>query len=245
MSNLLIYAQAALASVRTLLVILVFAPLFALSGISGRMFIPLGISYIVSIIASTLVSLTLTPVLSYYLLNTNRAAKTNSSDSPVVRGLKLLFTPIIILSMKRIPFSLMLISTFIALGVSGLLASRMGQEWIPKFDEGSAQLNLFAAPGTSLETSLEISGNANRQLRQFLYSKENPDGFIRYFTARSGRAENDEHVMGVNTTEYTISLVENHGKTRSEIIQILEDAANLMPEVESEIDQPARHLICH
>ena len=147
--------------------------------------------------------------------------------------------------MKRIPFSLMLISTFIALGVSGLLASRMGQEWIPKFDEGSAQLNLFAAPGTSLETSLEISGNANRQLRQFLYSKENPDGFIRYFTARSGRAENDEHVMGVNTTEYTISLVENHGKTRSEIIQILEDAANLIPEVENEIDQPIRHLISH
>ena len=121
----------------------------------------------------------------------------------------------------------------------------MGQEWIPKFDEGSAQLNLFAAPGTSLETSLEISGSANRQLRQFLHSKENPDGFIRYFTARSGRAENDEHVMGVNTTEYTISMVEDHGKTRSEIIEILETAANLIPEVENETDQPIRHLISH
>ncbi|MGY8748567.1 MAG: efflux RND transporter permease subunit [Pirellulales bacterium] len=231
--------------ISTLLVILVFAPLFALSGISGRMFIPLGISYIVSIIASTLVSLTLTPVLSYYLLNPKRMAKTKSGDSPVVRLLKQLFTPLIVLSMKRVPFSLMFLSTFIAVGVSGLLAYRMGQEWIPKFDEGSAQLNLFAAPGTSLETSLEISGSANRQLRQFLHSKENPDGFIRYFTARSGRAENDEHVMGVNTTEYTISMVEDHGKTRSEIIEILETAANLIPEVENETDQPIRHLISH
>jgi CzcA family heavy metal efflux pump len=231
--------------ISTLLVILVFAPLFALSGISGRMFIPLGISYIVSIIASTLVSLTLTPVLSYYLLNTKRMAKSKSGDSPVVRSLKILFTPLIIFSMKRVPFSLMLISTFIAIGISGLLAYRMGQEWIPKFDEGSAQLNLFAAPGTSLETSLEISGNANRQLRRFLHSQENPDGFIRYFTARSGRAENDEHVMGVNTTEYTISLVEDHGKTRNEIIELLENAADLIPEVENETDQPIRHLISH
>lgn len=231
--------------ISTLLVILVFAPLFALSGISGRMFIPLGISYIVSIMASTLVSLTLTPVLSYYLFNTKRLTKTKSGDSPVVRLLKILLTPLINLSMKRVPFSLMLISTFIAVGISSLLAYRMGQEWIPKFDEGSAQLNLFAAPGTSLETSLEISGNANRQLKQFLQSEENPNGFIRYFTARTGRAENDEHVMGVNTTEYTISLVEDNGKTRDEIIELLENAANLIPEVENETDQPIRHLISH
>lgn len=231
--------------ISTLLIILVFAPLFALSGISGRMFIPLGISYIVSIMASTLVSLTLTPVLSYYLLNTKRLAKTKAGDSPVVQLLKTILTPLINLSMKRVPFSLMLISTFIAVGISGLLAYRMGQEWIPKFDEGSAQLNLFAAPGTSLKTSLEISENANRQLKQFLQSEENPNGFIRYFTARTGRAENDEHVMGVNTTEYTISLVEDHGKTRDEIIELLENAANLLPEVENETDQPIRHLISH
>lgn len=231
--------------ISTMLVILVFAPLFALSGISGRMFIPLGISYIVSIIASMVVSLTLTPVMSYYLLAGTQTHKERSGDSLVVRGLKACFTPVIRMSMTTVGFSLMLLSTFVAVVVSGLLAFRMGQEWIPKFDEGSMQLNLFALPGTSLATSMEISASANRQLQKLVHSPENPDGFITYYTARTGRAENDEHVMGVNTTEYTISLTEDHGKTRAEIIKILEATANVLPDVENETDQPIRHLISH
>jgi CzcA family heavy metal efflux pump len=231
--------------ISTMLVILVFAPLFALSGISGRMFIPLGISYIVSIVASTIVSLTLTPVMSYYLLGGTKAEKTTTGDSLVVRGLKALFAPVIRMSMTPLGFSMISLTTLVAVAVSGLLAVRMGQEWIPKFDEGAMQLNLFAAPGTSLITSMEISGAANLQLQNLVHSDDNPDGFIKYYTARTGRAENDEHVMGVNTTEYIISLVEDHGKTRSEIIKILEETAQLLPDVENETDQPIRHLISH
>jgi CzcA family heavy metal efflux pump len=230
--------------ISTLLVLIVFAPLFALSGISGRMFIPLGISYIVSIIASTVVSLTLTPVLSYMLLGKMQARK-QRQDSFVVQGLKVGFAPLIRLSMTPLGFSLMFLSTLVAVVVSGLLAYRMGQEWIPKFDEGATQLNLFAEPGTSLSTSMTIGGNANRQLQKLVHSEDNPEGFIQYFTGRTGRAENDEHVMGVNTTEYTISLVEGHDKSRKEIIDAIEDAALLLPNVQNETDQPIRHMISH
>ncbi len=231
--------------ISTMLVLLVFAPLFALSGISGRMFIPLGISYIVSILASMVVSLTLTPVMSYYLLAKTDANRGKSGDSLVVRGLKAAISPLIRMSMTPLGFSLMFLATITAVVVSGFLALRMGQEWIPKFDEGAMQLNLFAAPGTSLATSMEISASANRQLQKLVRSPENPDGFITYYTARTGRAENDEHVMGVNTTEYTISMTEDHDKTRAEIVRILEDTARVLPDVENETDQPIRHLISH
>ncbi|MFK7767643.1 MAG: efflux RND transporter permease subunit [Mariniblastus sp.] len=230
--------------ISTMLVIIVFAPLFALSGISGRMFIPLGIAYIVSILASTVVSLTLTPVLSYFLLGRTKS-KTELGDSLIVRGLKVVFTPMIRLSMTRMGFSLLFLSTLVAVGVSGLLAVRMGQEWIPKFDEGSTQLNMFSNPGTSLTTSLEISGSANNELKKLVHSNETPDGFIKYFTGRTGRAENDEHVMGVNTTEYTISLVEETTLSRSEIIKAIEKAVEDVPNVQHEADQPIRHLISH
>ena len=230
--------------VSTILVIVVFSPLFALSGISGRMFIPLGVAYIVSIVASTVVSLTLTPVLSYFLLG-NTKAKTAQTDSFVVRGLKFCFSPLIKLSLSKVGFSVLLLSTLFAVGICSLVGYRMGQEWIPKFDEGSMQMNLYAEPGTSLETSLEISANANKELMKLVHSEENPDGFIDYFTGRTGRAENDEHVMGVNTTEYTITMVEGHGKSRKQIIDILEDTAAVLPNVDSETDQPIAHLISH
>ena len=230
--------------ISTMLVIVVFSPLFALSGISGRMFIPLGVAYIVSIIASTVVSLTLTPVLSYFLLGRTKA-KTAQTDGLVVRGLKACFSPLIKLSMSQVGFSVLLLSTLAAVGVCSLVGYRMGQEWIPKFDEGSMQMNMYAEPGTSLKTSLKISGDANKELMKLVHSEDNPDGFIDYFTGRTGRAENDEHVMGVNTTEYTITMVEDHGKSRQEIIEILEDTAAVLPNVGSETDQPIAHLISH
>ncbi len=230
--------------VSTILVIVVFSPLFALSGISGRMFIPLGVAYIVSIIASTVVSLTLTPVLSYFLLGQTKASSTQT-DGLVVRGLKTCFSPLIKLSMSQVGFSVLLLSTLAAVAICGLIGFRMGQEWIPKFDEGSMQMNMYAQPGTSLQTSMKISEDANKELMKLVHSEANPDGFINYFTGRTGRAENDEHVMGVNTTEYTISMVEGNGKSRKEIIEILEKTAAVLPNVGSETDQPIAHLISH
>lgn len=107
------------------------------------------------------------------------------------------------------------------------------------------QMNMYAQPGTSLQTSMKISEDANKELMKLVHSEANPDGFINYFTGRTGRAENDEHVMGVNTTEYTISMVEGNGKSRKEIIEILEKTAAVLPNVGSETDQPIAHLISH
>ena len=230
--------------VSTMLVIIVFAPLFALSGISGRMFIPLGIAYIVSILASTVVSLTLTPVLSYFLLSRTKSTGKHS-DGFVVRMLKSGLAPAIRLSMTKSGFSVLFLATIVSVIVCGLTAARMGQEWIPKFDEGATQLNLFAEPGTSLTTSIQIRGNADDLLQQLVRSENNPEGFIEHFTGRTGRAENDEHVMGVNVTEYTIALAEGHGLTRAEIIKAIEDKVKLLPNVMNETDQPIRHLISH
>ena len=121
----------------------------------------------------------------------------------------------------------------------------MGQEWIPKFDEGSTQLNLFAEPGTSLATSIDIRSAADNQLEKLVHSGENPNGFIQYYTGRTGRAENDEHVVGVNVTEYTITSTEDHGMTRAELIKAIEEKADLVPVATKETDQPIRHLISH
>ena len=228
----------------TVLVIVVFSPLFALSGISGRMFIPLGVAYIVSIVASTVVSLTLTPVLSYFLLGWTKV-KPNQNEGLLVRGLKTCFSPLIKLSMSKVGFSVLLLSSIAAVAVCGLIGIRMGQQWIPKFDEGSMQMNLYAQPGTSLDASLKISSDANKQLLKLVHREDNPDGFINYFTGRTGRAENDEHIMGVNTTDYTISMVEGHGKSRQEIIEILESGVKVLPNVDTETEQPIAHLISH
>ncbi|MFP6762335.1 MAG: efflux RND transporter permease subunit, partial [Planctomycetaceae bacterium] len=133
----------------TVLVVLVFAPLFALSGMQGRLFAPLGVAYIVSILVSTLVSLTVTPVLSRLLLPNARSTQ-HKRDGCVLRTLKRLLTPVIRLSMNSAALTGILV---VAAGgvVAGVLTIfTMGIDFLPKFDEGATQVNLFLRPGTSL-----------------------------------------------------------------------------------------------
>ncbi|MEM7784398.1 MAG: efflux RND transporter permease subunit, partial [Planctomycetota bacterium] len=231
--------------VSTILVVIVFAPLFALSGISGSMFIPLGVAYIVSILMSTVVSLTLTPVMSFYLLGQKHISRIRN-ESLIIIFLKKLVSPVIRISLNQVAFSVLLLATLVAVAISILISVRLGQEWIPKFDEGSTQLNLMTSPGTSLATSNRVRRQMDGVLNDLIYDqKTNPEGFITFVTAKTGRAENDEHVMGVNMTEYTISLVEHSGKSRKQIIDALTKTANKIPSAQHEIDQPIRHYISH
>ncbi|MEM9940273.1 MAG: efflux RND transporter permease subunit [Planctomycetota bacterium] len=231
--------------VSTILVVIVFAPLFALSGISGSMFIPLGVAYIVSILMSTVVSLTLTPVMSFYLLGQKHISRIRN-ESLIIIFLKKLVSPVIRISLNQVAFSVLLLTTLVAVAISILISVRLGQEWIPKFDEGSTQLNLMTSPGTSLATSNRVRRQMDGVLNDLIYDqKTNPEGFITFVTAKTGRAENDEHVMGVNMTEYTISLVEHSGKSRKQIIDALTKTANKIPSAQHEIDQPIRHYISH
>ncbi len=230
--------------ISTVLVVIVFAPLFALTGMEGRLFAPLGIAYIVSICASTIVSLTVTPVLSYYLLP-NAPVTARKRDGVVLRSLKSMARPLIRLSMR--PSGLTAAMTVLGMGclLGSMLAYTMGRDFLPPFDEGAAQVNLFAPPGTSLEVSRELSRIADRNLKKLLQTDDNPTAPLKWFTCRTGRAEQDEHVMGVNISEYVLSLNPESGLSREELIACLHEAVAHVPAVETEVEQPIAHLISH
>lgn len=230
--------------ISTILVIVVFAPLFALSGLAGRMFAPLGVAYIISILASTVVSLTVTPVLSYYLLPAAKAT-TQKGDGFFLRSLKKLAEPLIRFSMSSHGTTIALSTVLIGFLVSVNYAVQIGKDFLPKFDEGAAQVNLFAPPGTSLPLSRELAKMADRNFAKLLQSDENPNGPVRWFTCRTGRAELDEHVMGVNTSEYILSLNPDSGLSRERIEADLMSAVEGIPGVETEVEQPIYHLISH
>lgn len=227
----------------TVMVVLVFAPLFTLSGMGGRLFAPLGIAYVVSIIASTIVSLTVTPVLSYYLLGRRPAVQ--RGDAVFLRGVKAVIRPLLRFSLSRSGLTLVSMIAFVSVLIAGVTLLRMGRRFIPSFDEGAAQVNLFLPPGASLEASSQERARADAEFRKLLRTDDNPRGPLLWFTSKTGRAENDEHVMGVNTTEYVMSLNPDSGLSRTQVIERLEDAVSELKGVESEVEQPIFHLISH
>ncbi len=245
----------------TVLVILAFAPVFALGGITGRLFVPLGVAYIVSILASTAVSLTLTPVLSWLLLSKTGkrgGSSVQRSDTFLVQAIKAFVSPLVRLSMTRFGFSALFLSSLVAIVLSCLFVVQMGKEFLPTFDEGATQLNLYAEPGTSLSTSSEISKLAAMKLSGLVKqdtnevnssdsgeSENGKEQFIKFFTAKTGRAENDEHIMGVNTTEYTITPIEDAQIGREASLKRIGELATDIPGVQNETEQPIAHLISH
>lgn len=227
----------------TVMVILVFAPLFALDGMEGRLFTPLGIAYVVSICASTLVSLTVTPVLSYYLLP--RGSGTKRGDGFILRGIKASVRPLMKFSLSRPGIFLVSVVSVVSVLIASATVWRMGKDFLPAFDEGAAQVNLFLDPGTSLEASNKVRRLADKKFAKLLKSEENPNGPLTWFTCRTGRAENDEHVMGVNTSEYVMSLNPDSGLSREEVIEQLDAAVEDLAGVSTEVEQPIAHLISH
>lgn len=227
----------------TAVVILVFMPLFALSGVEGRLFTPLGIAYIVSISASLLVSMTVTPVLSYYLLADPKAVR-SEQDSPLLRGLKNIASHLIRFSMAR-PV-LLLILTWGMVGIAAWQLAQLGRNFLPQFDEGSILVNVTLPPGSSLEASNQTSGLIDNKFRAMQKSDSNPKGEILYFVRRTGRAEMDEHAAPVNAGEYILSMNPDSGRHREETIEkILNELREEVPGVDIEVEQPLAHLISH
>lgn len=228
----------------TVIVILVFVPLFFLSGIEGRLFAPLATAYVVSILASTVVSLTITPALAYYMLPPPVGSK-QRPESWIVRYLKSLVTPVVQWSLKGSGF-VAAISTLSALLLVSIIAvSRMGMNFLPPFDEGASQVNLFLPVGASLESSRQVSRLADERLAKLLRSETNPTGPIAWFTCKNGRAEEDEHVMGVNVTEYTLALHLDSGIKKQQLEDLLFEQLQDLVGVEIEVEQPIEHLIGH
>jgi len=227
----------------TAVVILVFLPLFALSGIEGRLFAPLGLAYIVSILASLVVSLTVTPVLASYLLPQSRAAH-RAGDGPLLVLLKRVATPLVRLSLA-IPGPLLAV-TWIGVACAGWELARLGRDFLPPFDEGSVQVNVTLPPGSSLDASNAVVAVVDARLRSLQVSPERPRGEILHFVRRTGRAEMDEHAAPVGTSEYILAINPASGQQRDEIIEELLDAlAREAPGVAIEVEQPLAHLISH
>ena len=227
----------------TAVVILVFLPLFALSGVEGRLFAPLGVAYIVSILASLIVSLTVTPVLSWYLLPQSKATHAEH-DGVLLRLFKWAAGYLIRLSIAH-PIVLMVL-TWLMVGYAGWELSQLGRNFLPQFDEGSVQINLTLPPGSSLDASNQVSGVIDRKLQQMQKSDKNPDGPILHFVRRTGRAEMDEHASPVNTGEYILSMNPNIQAHREEILKkFLDELREEAPGVDVEVEQPLAHLISH
>lgn len=227
----------------TAMVIMVFIPLFALSGIEGRLFTPLGVAYIVSILSSLIVSLTVTPVLSYYLLSRTKSTH-REHDSPLLRLLKWLAGYVIRFSMRWA--GTLLIVTWILVGFSAYILTHLGADFLPPFDEGSVQVNLSLPPGASLQDSNSVGKIADAVFRKMQKSASQPDGPIVSFTRRTGRAELDEHAEPVSSTEYILTMNQNVHQQREELIKsILDDLKDGLPGAQVEVEQPLAHLISH
>jgi HME family heavy-metal exporter len=216
----------------TLIIVLVFIPLFALSGMEGRLFTPLGVAYIVSILASLVVSLTVTPVLSYWLLPNSRATE-RESESLLLRGLKWLAARMIGIGL-RLPKTV-LTAALAAVGMSALIVLRMQSDFMPPFDEGVAQLNVLMPPGTSLKTTKQVAEQVGGRLKKI------PG--VESFIARSGRAELDEHVIGVNMTEFIVNFDPQSGRSREAVLDDIREAMADFPDLASSVEQPLAHLI--
>ncbi|HAH49709.1 MULTISPECIES: efflux RND transporter permease subunit [Gimesia] len=218
----------------TMIVVLVFIPLFALSGMEGRLFAPLGVAYIVSILSSLLVSLTLTPVLSYWLLSRAKLME-SEKDGPLLRFLKWAAGGAISLSLRYA--KIMLLFGVSGVAVAFVALASLERDFLPPFNEGVAQLNVVLPPGTALKKSNEIAKSVNERLMKI-------EG-VEAFSRRTGRAELDEHAEGVNVSEMIISFDPESDRGREVVIEDIRHAMEDIPGIVTTVEQPLAHLISH
>jgi len=221
----------------TLIIVVCFVPLFFLSGMEGRMLVPLGVAFIVSLFASTLVALTLTPVLCSYLLGgkaaDRQAAPAALSPDPwMVRYLKNGYAVMLkwVLAHRRAVLAVVAILLLIA---GGLFAT-LGRSFLPAFNEGSFTINVSTLPGISLEESDRIGHRAEELLLSV------PE--VRTVARKTGRAELDEHALGGNTSEIEAPFVLD-GRSKEEVVAEIRSKLAALPGVNVEIGQPISHRI--
>ena len=217
----------------TLIIILVFVPLFFLSGVEGRMFAPLGVAFMVSLLASLLVSLTLTPVMCYYLLP-RAGFLEEPGDAFLVRWLKTQQTRLLRFTLPN-AWEVLIVAAFLVLFAVAFLFP-MGREFLPPFNEGTLTVNVLAEPGVSLPESDEIGRLAERKILEV------PG--IRSTGRRTGRAELDEHAEGVYYTEIEVNLNPEAGD-KDAIIHEIRNKLAILPGVAVNIGQPISHRLEH
>lgn len=215
----------------TMIIVLVFVPLFALPSIEGRLFVPLGVAYIVSILASLVVSVTVTPVLSYYLLS--GSVRGHRNDNPVVRNLK--DGNRVLLNWAFDHRALVVGAVAIAVVIAGYAATLLPRSFLPPFNEGTLVLSLQYNPGISLAESNRLGLLAERLLSQV------PE--VKSVGRRTGRAELDEHAEGVHFSEVDVDLVRS-SRSKAEVLADIRERLSALP-LSIAIGQPISHRLDH
>ena len=217
----------------TLIIIASFLPLFFLSGMEGRLLVPLGIAFITSLCASTLVALTLTPVLCSYLLGNHKNNDDKEEKEPIVtRKLKEIYG-------KALNWALghkaVVLGVTAALFVATLVIfAGLGRSFLPPFNEGSFTINVSTMPGVSLEESDKIGA----KVEQILLSI--PE--IQTVGRKTGRAELDEHALGVNTSEIEAPFILDK-RSKNELLSDIREKLGLIPGINVEVGAPITHRI--
>src|SRR5918998_382962 len=217
----------------TLIIVLVFLPLFSLGGFEGRMFAPLAFAYITSIAASLIVALTVTPVLCYYLLGRSKIIH-EEKDSRLVAWLKRHYARVLNWTLRH-PYKIIATSAAMLL-VAVLLFPLTGREFLPPFNEGTLNINANMPPGTSLKESNRIGTIIENVLHEV------PE--VVSTTRRTGRAELDEHAAGVNTSELGVVTKEGD-RTHAEVMEDVRQRLARVPGADVEVGQPVSHRIDH
>ena len=233
----------------TLIIVVSFVPLFFLSGLEGRMLAPLGVSFIVSLFASTVVALTLTPVLCSYLLKDGAGSEEGrvkseefNGDSPHVSGsqeprwvraMKVRYEQLLMRVLDG-PKRAILIATGVLVVLTLVLFFNLGRSFLPPFNEGSFTINVSTLPGVSFEESDRMGEQAERLLLQVPEVKD--------VARKTGRAELDEHALGVNTSEMEVPF-ELKDRSKEEVMADIRSKLRTLPGVNVEIGQPISHRI--
>ena len=218
----------------TFIIIVAFIPLFFLSGMEGRMLQPLGIAFIVSLFASLIVALSLTPVLASYLLTSPKMLDGNVKDSRLVQWLDKKYETLLRHAMKA--RKTILWGTVLIVVFAGFLFSTMGRSFLPEFNEGSLTIGTVSLPGISLEEANKIGSSVEKTLMSV--------SEVKSVTRRQGRAELDEHALGVNGAEIdvTFTLGERH---REEFMLDVRKKMAGISGVNITVGQPLGHRIDH
>lgn len=219
----------------TLLVTVVYLPLFFLSGIEGRLFVPIALAYIVSVFASLVVAMTITPVLCYQLLG-KRAAASQEYGGRLVRGLQSGARWCADASVAQLG---PILGFWVAVSICALLVlGNTGTAFLPEFNEGSAQVNIMLPPDTSLATSDQFGLRLEKMLTAV-------DG-VQHVARRTGRAEGDEHIMPVSVSEAVVTFDPATKRSRETILEdIRHQLQHEFPGVATETEQPLAHLLSH
>ena len=214
----------------TLIIVVSFLPLFFLTGMEGRMLVPLGIAFIVALFASTVVALTLTPVLCSYLLD--RKGQKPQQDAWVARKLRVVYEKALVYAIAH--KKAVLLGTFSVFVIALGFFFTLGRSFLPPFNEGSFTINVSTLPGISLEESDRIGRRAEELLMQV------PE--IQTVARKTGRAELDEHALGVNVSEIEAPF-ELKDRSREEVTNDVREKLSIIKGANIEIGQPISHRI--